>query len=78
MSHTYTGGVSDLSKHLPLSNRPHGDESGVSSDRRTTIATLVDEAARLLAVAGIEDAAAAASFLDDAHLAHEASADLEP
>lgn len=40
--------MADLSRYLPLSNRPRGDESGVTSDRRDAIGDLIDEAARLL------------------------------
>ena len=40
--------MSDLSRFLPFSNRPRGDESGVTSDRRLPLAAVVEEAARLL------------------------------
>ena len=40
--------MSDLSRFLPFSNRPRGDESGVTSDRRLPLAAVVEEAARIL------------------------------
>lgn len=41
----------DFSRFLPLSNRPSGDESGVTSDRSEAIAAVIEEAARLVAAA---------------------------
>lgn len=38
----------DLSRHLPLSNRPRDDESGVTGDERVAVAGLVEKAAELL------------------------------
>ena len=60
MSHrsgAYAGLVPDLARFLPLSNRPHGDEAGVSSDRRAPLAAVVGEAARLLDGAASDRAA---------------------
>jgi hypothetical protein len=47
--------MADFAKHLPLSQRTAGDESGVSADRRAAIADLIDEAASLLARADASD-----------------------
>jgi hypothetical protein len=38
----------DLSRHLPLSNRPRDDESGVTRDERAAVAGLIERAAELL------------------------------
>lgn len=40
--------MADLSRYLPLSNRPRSDESSVTSDRRDAIGDVIDEAARLI------------------------------
>ncbi|MEV7694142.1 hypothetical protein AB0N73_12540 [Microbacterium sp. NPDC089189] len=40
--------MADVARHLPLSNRPRGDESAVDADRRQALAAVLDEAARLL------------------------------
>lgn len=78
-SHAYTGRVSDLSKHLPLSNQPRGDETGVTSDRRSPIVELLTEASRLVGNApASQQAALVTAFLDDARLAREAPADRDP
>ena len=79
LSHAYTGRVSDLSKYLPLSNQPHGDETGVTSDRRHIIGELLGEASRLVATAPApQQAALVSAFLDDARLSREAPADRDP
>lgn len=39
--------MSDLSRHLPLSSRPRGDESGVTGDWREAVAEVVSRAAAL-------------------------------
>ena len=79
LSHAYTGRVSDLSKHLPLSNQPRGDETGVTSDRRRVIGDLLGEASRLIASApASEQGPLVTTFLDDARLAKEAPADRDP
>lgn len=62
----------DLSRYLPLSNRPRADESGVSTDERTAIADVVTEAARVLALRPRLQAA----FIAEAGLAGGASSDL--
>lgn len=62
----------DLSRHLPLSNRPRDDESGVTSDERPTIALLVERAAAV--VDGQADADGLAQrFASDAGLGALAS-----
>jgi len=79
LSHAYTGRVSDLSKHLPLSNQPRGDETGVTSDRRSVIGDLLGEASRLVANApASQQGALVTTFLDDARLTREAPADRDP
>ena len=40
--------MSDLGRFLPLSNRPRGDESAVSTDRREQIADIVTAAAHVI------------------------------
>lgn len=42
----------DISRYLPLSNRPHDDESSVTGDWRAALADVVAEAARLTREAG--------------------------
>jgi hypothetical protein len=59
--------VSDLSRFLPFSNRPKGNEAGVTSDRRIPLAAVVEEAARLLDAAP-DRAARAADFARSARL----------
>ena len=66
-SEAYADAMSDLSRHLPLSNRPRGDESGVSGDWREAVAHVVDLASTL---AG-DDADAARRFLAAAALSEE-------
>ncbi|CAI9386925.1 hypothetical protein [Microbacterium sp. T2.11-28] len=39
--------MADLSRHLPLSNRPAQDESNVSGDRRAALVRVVEQAAAL-------------------------------
>jgi len=61
----------DFARHLPLSNRPRSNESGVTGDRRVAIADAVDEAARVLASVIEEEAefeARARRFLEEAGL----------
>ena len=65
----YAGSVPDISRFLPLSNRPKSDERGVSSDRHRALAAVVDEAARILAaVWGTDASAPAVSFVRAARL----------
>jgi hypothetical protein len=65
----------DVSRFLPLSNRPHDDESAVTSDRRAAIAELVDEARRLTASASPELARLLTDdFIRDARLIPDARA----
>ena len=62
--------------NLPLSNRPREDESAVTSNRRVAMAGVIEEAARLLAAAPIDDVARAAlveAFLSDARVAADAA-----
>ena len=60
----------DFARFLPLSNRPADDESAVTSDRRNAIAEVVDDAARLTALAGRQRAdQLAAEFARAARLA---------
>ena len=60
----------DFARFLPLSNRPADDDSAVTSDRRNAIAEVVDEAARLTALAGRQRAdQLAAEFARAARLA---------
>ncbi len=56
--------MADLSRHLPLSNRPRGDESGVTGDRRHQLAEVVRQAHLL--TGGAPDAVQ--RFLLDARL----------
>lgn len=56
--------MADLSRHLPLSNRPRGDESGVTGDRRHQLAEVVRQAHLLSA--GAPDAVE--GFLREARL----------
>ena len=65
--------MSDLSRFLPLSNRPKGEEAGVTSDRRVPLAAVVEEAARLLE-ANPDGAERAAEFVRTARLADAAPA----
>ena len=61
--------MADISRYLPLSNRPRSDESSVSSDRRDAIGDVIEEAARL--IGGVAPARAAAlidAFFDRARL----------
>ena len=51
--------MSDLGRFLPLSNRPRGDESAVSTDRREQIADIVTAAAHVI---GQSDPAHAPTF----------------
>lgn len=64
--------MADLSRHLPLSNRPTTDESAVTSDRRPALAAVVARAAEQVA-AGDPAAAAdrAGAFLAEARLDRE-------
>lgn len=48
--------VADFARFLPLSNRPHGDESGVSSDRHAAEAAVVEQAAKLIARSSADEA----------------------
>jgi hypothetical protein len=69
--------VADLSRFLPLSNRPKGDEAGVTSDRRVPLAAVVEEAARLLDAAP-DRAARAADFARNARLGDAATSVASP
>jgi hypothetical protein len=51
--------MADFGRFLPLSNRPHDDEAGVTSDRRMALADVVDEASVMLTTV---DPAAAGPF----------------
>lgn len=53
--------MSDFAHFLPLSNQPRNDESAVSADRRVALATLIDDAARILESVPADAAAAPAS-----------------
>jgi len=65
----------DVGRFLPLSNRPHDDESAVTSDRRAAIAEVIDEAGRLTASASPELARLlTGDFVRDARLTTDASA----
>lgn len=67
----YPGGMADLARFLPFSNRPRQDESKVSTDRRMAVASLVDDAARM--TAGRPDAAVlAGAFLHTSGLTQDA------
>jgi hypothetical protein len=44
--------VADFARYLPLSQRPHGDERGVTSDRRVPTATMLGAIAAALRVGG--------------------------
>jgi len=44
--------VADFARYLPLSQRPHGDERGVTSDRRAPTATVLREIAAALRAGG--------------------------
>ncbi|WP_019181064.1 hypothetical protein [Microbacterium yannicii] len=48
--------MADFARFLPLSNRPHGDESGVTSDRHAAEAGVVEQAAKLIARSGADEA----------------------
>jgi hypothetical protein len=66
----------DFARFLPLSNRPHDDESGVTSDRRAAIAAVVEDAARLAAAAAPDRAdSLAAEFARSARLADAGAAE---
>jgi predicted amidohydrolase len=66
----------DFARFLPLSNRPADDESAVTSDRRNATADVVDEAARLTALAGPQRAdQLAAEFARAARLADAGAAE---
>lgn len=54
----YADAMSDLSRHLPLSNRPRADESAVTGDWRAALAEVVERFAALA-----PDAAATARLL---------------
>ena len=69
--------MSDLSRFLPFSNRPKGDESGVTSDRRMPLAAVVEEAARLLDTAP-DRAARAADFARAARVTDAATSVASP
>jgi len=69
--------VSDLSRFLPLSNRPKGSEAGVTSDRRAPLAAVVEEAARLLDGAP-DRASRAADFARAARLGDAATSIASP
>jgi len=69
--------VSEVSRFFPLSNRPTGDESGVTSDRRAPLAAVVAEAARLLDAAP-DRAARAADFARTARLTDAATSVASP
>lgn len=59
----------NIARFLPLSNRPHDDESAVSGDWRVALAEIVDEAARLSGEAASADASRVeARFLRRARL----------
>jgi hypothetical protein len=58
--------MADLSRHLPLSNRPHTDESAVTGDRRESLADVVLRADVLA-----RTPEAVSLFLTDARLARE-------
>ena len=64
--------MADLSRHLPLSNRPTADESAVTSDRRQALAAVVGRAAELIARTDESgDSERAAAFLAEARLDRE-------
>lgn len=66
--------MADLAGYLPFSGRPRRDESNVTSDRRTAVAALVDQAAQL--TAGRPDAAVlAGAFLHTSGLTADAPTD---
>jgi hypothetical protein len=68
--------MADFAQHLPLSQRAGVDESNVSSDRRAAIADVVEEAARIIALAADDGAAyqaRARRFLEEAGLGTGAS-----
>ncbi len=69
--------MSDLSRFLPFSSRPKGDESGVTSDRRIPLAAVVEEAARLLDTAP-DRAARAADFARAARVSDTATSVASP
>lgn len=58
--------MSDFSRHLPLSNRPRGDESAVTGDWRVELAAVIELAATLQ-----PDDAASLAFAAEAKLAAE-------
>lgn len=62
----YAGAMADLSRHLPLSHRPHTDESSVTGDWRHALADVVAAAAHLTG-----DPDQLRGFLVDAKLAAE-------
>jgi len=75
-SRAYAERMADFVHNLPLSNRPREDESTVTSNRRVEMATVVEEAARLLAAASVDEVARAAflnSFLADARISEDAA-----
>ena len=63
--------MADLSRHLPLSNRPSQDESGVTADRREALAVVVRQAHDLTAGTQAPPAEAAARFLAESRLDRE-------
>ncbi|MFG6443842.1 hypothetical protein ACFXQA_01055 [Microbacterium sp. P07] len=64
--------MSDFARFLPLNGRPQGAETGVSSDRRTALAELVERAAELVAGVASERGVATdtlvEAFIDNAEL----------
>lgn len=63
--------MSDLSRHLPLSNRPPQDETSVTGDRRGALADVVRQADALLSDGQSSVGQAAARFLANARLDRE-------
>jgi hypothetical protein len=63
--------MSDVSRHLPLSNRERVDEDGVTGDWRAEVAEVV-----VLAAAFATTDAERAAFLDDARLSADPTASL--
>ncbi|MFL2001977.1 hypothetical protein [Microbacterium sp. A1-JK] len=66
--------MSDFARFLPLSGRPHGAETGVSNDRRGTLADIVDRASAIITADAADRAPLLPAFLDDADLRDEFAA----
>jgi hypothetical protein len=63
--------MADFARFLPLSQRPRDSEAGVSGDRRTALADLVDRASELVRDNGRRPAVLIEEFVSDAGLRWE-------